>query len=208
MNESILTNANLLKYWALIRGETKTRLTITDVMSMGVHVIGFDLLPRSASAIYWTDGFVPIQLNGAVYQPFPDLIQDSLPSFNEEKGINNDAVEFTVSNVDNATRIAAMGGFFDKAKMNITLIILNPFDSTPLYQQRMFTGYIENFECTVNPFSEVNEMKITVNSVYKRLDVSPKTLAANSVYQSYYPGDAIMSLLGQVNRNQIWRFNK
>lgn len=207
MNESILTNDNLLKYWSLIRGETKTRLTITDVMSMGVHVIGFDLLPRSSSAIYWTDGFVPIQLNGAVYQPFPDLIQDSLPSFSEEKGINNDSIDFTVSNVDNATRIAAMAGQFDKAKMNITLIILNPFDSTPIYQQRMFTGYIENFECTVNPFSEVNEMKITVNSVYKRLDVSPKTLAANSVYQSYYPGDAIMSLLGQVNKeDQVWRY--
>lgn len=207
MNDSILTNPDLLKYWNLLRGETKTKLTITDLMSMAVHVTCFDLLPRSVSAIYWTDGFAPVQLNGAVYQPFPDLIQDSLPTFSEEKGISNDAIDFTVSNVDNATRIMAMSGQLDKAKFIVTLVILNPYTSAPLYQQRMFTGYIENFECTVNPFSEINEMKVTVNSVYQSLSRTPKTLAANSVYQSIYPGDEIMSLLGQVNKaDQVWRF--
>lgn len=207
MNDAVLTNPDLIKYWNLIRGEVKTKLTITDVMSMAVHVTCFDLLPRSVSAIYWTDGFTPIQLNGAQYEPFPDLIQDSLPSFSEEKGISNDSIDFTVSNVDNATRIMAMSGQLDKAKLNITLVILNPYTSTPIYQQRMFTGYIENFECNVNPFSEKNEMKVTVNSVYQRLDRTPKTLAANSVYQSYYPGDAIMSLLSQVNKeDQVWRY--
>ncbi|HID2492124.1 TPA: DUF2163 domain-containing protein, partial [Enterobacter cloacae] len=141
------------------------------------------------------------------YQPFPDLVQDSLPSFSEEKGISNDAIDFTVSNVDNATRIAAMAGDLDNAKINILLVILNPYTSEPLYSQLLFSGYVENFECTVNPFSEVNEMKVTVNSIYQRLDRTPKTLAANSVYQSYYPGDQIMSLLGQVNKeDQVWRY--
>ncbi|MDX7507805.1 DUF2163 domain-containing protein [Citrobacter sp. S39] len=207
MDDSILTNPQLIKYWELLRGEKVTRLSVADVMSMGVHVTIFEVYPRKSDAIYWNDGFTQLELNGVVYQSFPDLVQDSLPSFSEEKGISNDSIDFTISNVDNATRIMAMSGQLDKAQLNIGLIILNPYDSTPIYQQRMFTGFIENFQCTVNPFSEINEMKVTVNSVYKRLDLSPKTLAANSVYQSYYPNDAIMSLLGQVNKeDQVWRY--
>ncbi|MDT0637958.1 DUF2163 domain-containing protein [Citrobacter werkmanii] len=207
MDDSILTNPQLIKYWELLRGEKVTRLSVTDVMSMGVHVTIFELYPRKSGAIYWNDGFTQLELNGVQYQSFPDLVQDSLPSFSEEKGISNDSIDFTISNVDNATRIMAMSGQLDKAQLNIGLVILNPYDSTPIYQQRMFTGFIENFQCTVNPFSEINEMKVTVNSVYKRLDLSPKTLAANSVYQSYYPDDAIMSLLGQVNKeDQVWRY--
>lgn len=207
MDDSILTNPQLIKYWELLRGEKVTRLSVADVMSMGVHVTIFEVYPRKSDAIYWNDGFTQLELNGVVYQSFPDLVQDSLPSFSEEKGISNDSINFTISNVDNATRIMAMSGQLDKAQLNIGLIILNPYDSTPIYQQRMFTGFIENFQCTVNPFSEINEMKVTVNSVYKRLDLSPKTLAANSVYQSYYPNDAIMSLLGQVNKeDQVWRY--
>ena len=207
MDDSILTNPQLIKYWELLRGEKVTRLSVTDVMSMGVHVTIFELYPRKSGAIYWNDGFTQLELNGVQYQSFPDLVQDSLPSFSEEKGISNDSIDFTISNVDNATRIMAMSGQLDKAQLNIGLVILNPYDSTPIYQQRMFTGFIENFACTVNPFSEINEMKVTVNSVYKRLDLSPKTLAANSVYQSYYPDDAIMSLLGQVNKeDQVWRY--
>lgn len=207
MDDSILTNPQLIKYWELLRGEKVTRLSVADVMSMGVHVTIFEVYPRKSDAIYWNDGFTQLELNGVVYQSFPDLVQDSLPSFSEEKGISNDSIDFTISNVDNATRIMAMSGQLDKAQLNIGLIILNPYDSIPIYQQRMFTGFIENFQCTVNPFSEINEMKVTVNSVYKRLDLSPKTLAANSVYQSYYPNDAIMSLLGQVNKeDQVWRY--
>ncbi|TKV15368.1 DUF2163 domain-containing protein [Citrobacter sp. wls615] len=207
MDDSILTNPQLINYLELLRGEKVTRLSVADVMSMGVHVTIFEVYPRKSDAIYWNDGFTQLELNGVVYQSFPDLVQDSLPSFSEEKGISNDSIDFTISNVDNATRIMAMSGQLDKAQLNIGLIILNPYDSTPIYQQRMFTGFIENFQCTVNPFSEINEMKVTVNSVYKRLDLSPKTLAANSVYQSYYPNDAIMSLLGQVNKeDQVWRY--
>ncbi|HAV1973404.1 TPA: DUF2163 domain-containing protein [Enterobacter hormaechei subsp. steigerwaltii] len=205
--DDILSNPDLLKYWKLIRGETRTKLTITDLMSLSVHVTAFEVLPRSTSAIYWTDGFAELVMDGKTYQPFPDLVQDSLPAISEEKGISNDTIDFTISNVDNATRIIAMQGGLDKAKLNIRLVILNPYDSTPLYNQLLFTGFIENFECTVNPFSEVNEMKVTVNSIFQRLDRTPKTLASNSVYQSYYPGDAIMSLLGQVNKeDQVWRY--
>jgi hypothetical protein len=46
MNEIILTNVQLLKYWNLVRGGNKTKLTITELMSLGVHVICFDVFQR------------------------------------------------------------------------------------------------------------------------------------------------------------------
>ncbi|EEW4124938.1 DUF2163 domain-containing protein, partial [Escherichia coli] len=33
-----------------------------------------------------------------------------------------------------------------------------------------------------------------------------RTLAANSIYQSYFPGDNYTSLLGTVNSGQTWRY--
>ena len=51
-----------------------------------------------------------------------------------------------------------------------------------------------------------NEMTVYINSVYKKLDRQPPMIAANSVYQSYYPSDAYFSLLGQVNQNQTWKY--
>lgn len=46
MNENILTNVQLLQYWNLVRGGNKTKLTITELMSLGVHVICFDVIPK------------------------------------------------------------------------------------------------------------------------------------------------------------------
>ena len=47
MNDAVFTNANLLKYWKLVKGTTKTRLTLMDVMSLGVQVTCFDVLPKA-----------------------------------------------------------------------------------------------------------------------------------------------------------------
>lgn len=49
MNDAVFTNANLLKYWKLVKGTTKTRLTLMDVMSLGVQVTCFDVLPKGTN---------------------------------------------------------------------------------------------------------------------------------------------------------------
>lgn len=71
MDESILTNATLLKYWKLVRGTTKTRLSVMDVMSLGVHVTCFDVLPKGTNGFHWTDSLIDIDLNGNQYIVFP-----------------------------------------------------------------------------------------------------------------------------------------
>ncbi|MGR2854748.1 DUF2163 domain-containing protein [Erwinia sp. JH02] len=206
MNSALLTNSDLLKYWELVRGTSKTSLTETEVMSLGVHVSCFDVIPNGSNAFYWTDGLVDIQLNGNPYISFPEIINDSLPTFSEVKNINNDSVNFKVSNVNQAVRSLALGGFFKDAKMNIRLVILNPWDSSVLDSMLVFSGFIDYVQATANPNEKTNEMVIYVNSVYKKLDRQPPLLAANSVYQSYYKGDQYFSLLGQVNQSQEWKY--
>ncbi|ROP61612.1 hypothetical protein EDF81_0083 [Enterobacter sp. BIGb0383] len=208
MDDNILTNPVLLRYWALMKGKEKTRLSITDVMSMGVHVTCFDVLPNGSSAFFWTDGLIDIVLNGNTYTSFPDIIQKSLPSFSEEKGISNDSINFKISNVNASVRQLALGGFLKDAKMNIRLVILNPFDSTVIYSMLMFSGFIDYCQAVADPNSPINEMTVYVNSVYKKLDRQAPVIAANSVYQSYYSGDQYFSLLGQVNQSQTWRYRK
>lgn len=206
MDENILTNTQLLKYWNLVRGGNKTRLTIMEVMSLGVHVTCFDVLPKGTNGFHWTDSLIDIDLDGNKYISFPDIITGSLPSFTEEKGISNDSINFKVSNVNQSTRALALGGFLKDAQMNITLVILNPYDSTVLYSMLMFSGFIDYVQAVADPNQKNNEMTIYVNSVYKKLDRQPPLIAANSVYQSLYKGDEYFSLLGQVNQDQIWRY--
>ncbi|MGP2831167.1 DUF2163 domain-containing protein [Serratia marcescens] len=206
MNE-LLTNPELLKYWNLTRGGNKTRLTITELMSLGVHCKAIDVFPKnSIPPIFWTDGFVDLNINGTLYTSFPDLISDSFPSFTETKEINNNSISFKVSNVNDSTRTLALGGAFREAKVNIYLVILNPADNTVLNTTLMFSGFIDYIQAEADPNNPKNEMTVNLNSVYKKLDLQPRTIAANSVYQSYYPGDEYFSLLGQVNANQSWRY--
>lgn len=206
MDENVLTNKQLLRYWNLVRGGNKQRLTVMEVMSLGVHVTCFDVLPKGLNGFHWTDSLIDIDLDGNKYISFPDIITGSLPSFTEEKGISNDSINFKVSNVNQSVRALVFGGKFKDAQMNITLVILNPYDSTVLYSMRMFSGFIDYVQAVADPNQKNNEMTIYVNSVYKKLDRQPPLIAANSVYQSLYKGDEYFSLLGQVNQDQIWRY--
>ncbi|EFD1058382.1 DUF2163 domain-containing protein [Escherichia coli] len=204
--DDLKTNANLLKYWNLTRGGNRKSLTIQEIMSLGQHVTCFDVFPRGQNAIHWTDAFIDLNLNSVVYQSFPDIIQDSLPSFSEEKGISNNSISFKVSNIDNSVQILALGNGLFKAKVNIIMVILDPYTTTPIYQMLMFSGFIDYCQATADPNQKVTELTINVNSIYQKLDVQTRTIASDSVYQSYYPGDAFMSLLGQVNQaNQEWK---
>lgn len=87
MNAGVFTNPDLLEYWNVFRGGNKKQLTLTEVLSMGIHVKCFDVIPKAIDSIHWTDGLGEVTLGGTLYVPFPDLITDSLPSFTEEKQI-------------------------------------------------------------------------------------------------------------------------
>ncbi|MGP2127215.1 DUF2163 domain-containing protein [Escherichia coli] len=206
ITDDILSNKDLVEYFNLCRGTSKTKLTVTDLFSIGVHVRCFDVLPTSIDPIFFNDGLIDLNIAGKNYVAFPDLVTDSLPSFSEEKQIANTSVTFKVSNVNQSMYILAMGGAFKDAKVNIYVTILNPATGAVLLNDLMYSGFIDYCETTINPMDQKNEMTVNVNSVYKQLDLQTRTIAANSVYQSYYPADEYVSLLGVVNSGQTWKY--
>ncbi|MDV0678309.1 DUF2163 domain-containing protein [Citrobacter freundii] len=206
MNPSIFTNPDLLEYWELMRGEKKTSLNVMEVLSLGVHVKCFDVLPTRVPAIYWTDGLGTVTLGNRSYISYPDLVTDTLPAFTEERKIHNAALTFKISNVNTSTRALALSGAFKDAKVNIYMVILNPANGSVLDYWNMYSGFIDFFESSTDPIQGKNEMTVNLNSIYKQLDLQSRTICANSVYQSYWPGDEIMSLLGIVNSGQTWKF--
>ena len=112
ITDDILSNKDLVDYFNLCRGTSKTKLTVTDLFSIGVHVRCFDVLPTSIDPIFFNDGLIDLNIAGKNYVAFPDLVTDSLPSFSEEKQIANTSVTFIVSNVNQSMYILAMGGAF------------------------------------------------------------------------------------------------
>ncbi|MDA8518960.1 DUF2163 domain-containing protein [Citrobacter sp. Igbk 16] len=206
MNPSIFTNPDLLEYYNLFRGGDKTVLTVPDILSLGVHVRCFDVIPTRVAPFFWCDGLNPVSFNGTQYVPFPDLITDSLPTFSEEKQIVNASLTFKVSNVNSSVRALSLGGGLKDAKVNLYMVILNPANGEVLDFWRMYSGFIDTIQANTSPIDGQNDLTVNVNSVYKQLDLQTRTLAANAVYQSYYPGDQMMSLLGVVNSGQTWNY--
>lgn len=211
MDSAIFTNAALLEYYNLVRRQNKTVLALSDIMSLGVHVKCVDVYPRQGSgvnALHLTDGYIDIVANDINYTSFPDFINDSFPTFTEQKDISNDSINFKISNVNQSFRVLALGGALSQAQVNIYLTILNPSDNSVLVHELMFSGYIDYFQSVSNNSASdlKNELTVNLNSVWKKLDVQMKTTAANSVHQSTHPGDAYFSLLGIVNSGQTWKY--
>jgi hypothetical protein len=47
-----------------------------EIMSLGVNVTCFDVLPKGTNGFHWTDSLIDIDLDGYKYISFPD---DLLP---------------------------------------------------------------------------------------------------------------------------------
>jgi len=146
--------------------------------------------------------------NGLTYTSFPDFVDNSFPTFNEQKDIQNESINFKISNVDPSFRVLANSGAFRKAKVNIYLTIISPADNSVIDHDLMFSGYIDYFKTTANNQADsvTNEIEVNINSIWNKLDVQMRTLAANSVHQSTHPGDEYFSLLGIIHSQQYWAY--
>jgi len=211
MSPAVFTNAALLEFYNLRRGTNKTVLTISDVISMGVIVRCVDIYPVNGSPagpLHLTDSFTNVMANGINYTIFPDFINNSFPTFKEQKDIQNESLSFKVSNIEPSFRVLANAGAFRKAKVNIYLTFISPADNTVIDHDLMFSGYIDFFETTANNQYDgvINETTVNINSIWNKLDVQMRTLSANSVHQSVHPGDEYFSLLGIIHAQQQWSY--
>lgn len=96
---NVLTNADLIAYWNLTRGDNKTVLTEKELYQCGVMVKLIDVLPPTGSNIYLTDAIADQNYNGINYKSVPDFLDSSFANYVEKNQINNNGTSLKVSNV-------------------------------------------------------------------------------------------------------------
>lgn len=205
IDESLLTNTDLLEYWNLTRGHNKTRLTEQEIYSMGIIVKCVDVIPVNSPAFFLTDAYVDIEANGVTYIASPDFLDSSFSTVTEKKDINNNGTSFKVSNVQQSYLSMALNGTLNNAKVHIYMTILNPANSLVMSHIRYFTGYIDGFNTDINPLESKNELTININSTWKKLDQTQRVLSSTSVHQSVHKGDKFFDLIGVIQSSQIWK---
>ncbi|MEI9855110.1 DUF2163 domain-containing protein [Enterobacter mori] len=208
---NVLTNADLVAYWNLTRGDSKNVLTEKELYQCGVMVKLIDILPATGSNIYLTDAIADQNYNGINYKSVPDFLDSSFANYVEKNQINNNGTSFKVSNVNQEYLSMALHGLWTDAKVNIWMGIVNPATGSILYAYRMFSGYIDYFSSDFNNAADntTSETTVNLNSMWKKLDQTQRLLSSTSVHQSLHTGDKFFDLIGMLNSSeQLWKSSK
>ncbi|MDQ7216673.1 DUF2163 domain-containing protein [Enterobacter cloacae] len=208
---NVLTNADLIAYWNLTRGDSKSVLTEKELYQCGVMVKLIDILPSTGSNIYLTDAIADQNYNGISYKSVPDFLDSSFANYVEKNQINNNGTSLKVSNVSQDYLSMALRGLWNDAKVNIWMGIVNPATGGILYAYRMFSGYIDYFSSDFNNTAgnSTNETTVNLNSLWKKLDQTQRLLSSTSVHQSLHTGDKFFDLIGILNSSeQFWKSSK
>ncbi|MEG3135668.1 DUF2163 domain-containing protein [Rouxiella sp. T17] len=209
IDSSVLTNADLIKYWNITRGGNKTVLTESEIFQMGIVVKCIDIYPTNSQTtnLFLTDAYVDLVINGATYTSVPDFLDTSFSSMTQQNQISNNTTSFKVSNVNQSYLSLALKGLLNNSKVNLYLAIINPASGVVISFERVFTGYIDTFQTSMNNTSGSIENTTTVNlnSIWKKLDQTQNVLSSNSVHQSMHNGDLFFNRIGAVQATQEWK---
>ena len=201
---NVLTNADLVAYWNLTRGDSKTVLTEKELYQCGVMVKLIDILPASGSNIYLTDAIADQNYNGINYKSVPDFLDSSFANYVEKNQINNNGTSLKVSNVSQDYLSMALRGLWNDAKVNIWMGIVNPATGGILYAIDYFSSDFNN-----TAGNTTNETTVNLNSLWKTLDQTQRLLSSTSVHQSLHTGDKFFDLIGILNSSeQFWKSSK
>ena len=112
---NVLTNADLIAYWNLTRGDSKSVLTEKELYQCGVMVKLIDILPSTGSNIYLTDAIADQNYNGISYKSVPDFLDSTFANYVEKNQINNNGTSLKVSNVSQDYLSMALRGLWNDA---------------------------------------------------------------------------------------------
>lgn len=207
------TDKGLVDYYNMVKGTSKTELTLSDVISIGTFMKCVAIVPPNGETqpIYVTDGFMSCSIGGVTYVPCNDFIVDSWNNITEENDINNDSTSIGISLVNKDWIGLITGGYLTNSMIQMHLEVISPASSEVLDTQLFFTGYIDNFEIDVDGIDNIsdgvvsNKVTVNLNSIYRKLDLQSRNLCTDSIHRYYEPNDMFFSLIGTVN-SQTWSY--
>lgn len=205
IDNTVLTDKDILEYWNLTRGGNKTSLTEQEFLQLGLIVKCIEVVPVLKPAFYLTDAYSDISTGGVTFISAPDFLDSSFGTFSEKKQINNNGTSFKVSNVQQLYLAMAINGDLNNARVSIFMTILNPANGQVISHRRYFTGYIDSFSTEIDPLNGASDLTIQVNSTWKKLDQTQRVLSSTSIHQSLYPQDKFFDLMGIIQTSQIWK---
>ncbi|MBN5214284.1 hypothetical protein JY428_04995 [Serratia ureilytica] len=186
-----------------------TVLTEQQLMSAGFLFNLVDIqLPTQKLNL--TDGYHDVDYDGTTYLASGDFLD--LATTAEEKEINNNGINVTISNVRPEYITLITTGQFRNAGVVVRMAFMNPNTGAVAMTFPVFTGTIDsvNINIEFQDNESKNESQVTVNSLWEVLTKKARNHCSDSIHRSY-PGnenDGIFSRIGKWNSENIWKSAK
>lgn len=206
----LCTNPDFIEVYNDQTGENVTRLGLSQLFSTGsmFHII--EAYTQNGDVLRLTDGYFDLDYNGFTYLATGDFLDIS--SNSEEKEINNNGIQVTISNVREEYVTLIRNKQFDKSDVKIEMVFLNPNTGKVETTFPVFRGVVDSININIE-YQEnecTNESEIQLNSIWEVLEKNARSHASDGIHRSYAgnENDLFFSRVGKWNSEALWKSSK
>ncbi|ECE0403403.1 DUF2163 domain-containing protein [Salmonella enterica subsp. enterica] len=206
----LCTNLDFIEVYNDQTGQDVTRLTLPQLFSTGsmFHII--EVVTASKEVIRLTDGYFDLDYNGFTYLATGDFLD--ITSNAEEKDINNNGINVTISNVREEYVTLIRNKQFDKSDVKIEMVFLNPNTGRVETTFPVFRGVVDSININIEYEEDEckNESEIQLNSIWEVLDKNARSHASDGIHRAYAgnENDLFFSRVGKWNSESRWFSSK
>lgn len=206
----LCTNLDFIEVYNDQTGQDVTRLTLPQLFSTGsmFHII--EVFTASGEVLRLTDGYFDLDYNGFTYLATGDFLD--ITSNAEEKEINNNGINVTISNVREEYVTLIRNKQFDKSDVKIEMVFLNPNTGRVETTFPVFRGVVDSININIDYKEDecTNESEIQLNSIWEVLDKNARSHASDGIHRAYAgnENDLFFSRTGRWNSEAKWHSSK
>ncbi len=206
----LCTNLDFIEVYNDQTGQDVTRLTLPQLFSTGsmFHII--EVFTASGEVLRLTDGYFDLDYNGFTYLATGDFLD--ITSNAEEKEINNNGINVTISNVREEYVTLIRNKQFDKSDVKIEMVFLNPNTGRVETTFPVFRGVVDSININIDYKEDecTNESEIQLNSIWEVLDKNARSHASDGIHRAYAgnENDLFFSRVGKWNSESRWFSSK
>ncbi|EBS9250081.1 DUF2163 domain-containing protein [Salmonella enterica] len=172
------------------------------------HII--EVITASGEVLRLTDGYFDLDHNGFTYLATGDFLD--ITSNAEEKEINNNGINVTISNVREEYITLIRNKQFDKSDVKIELAFLNPNTGRVETTFPVFRGVVDSININIEYEEDEckNESEIQLNSIWEVLEKNARSHASDGIHRAYVgnENDLFFSRTGRWNSESKWHSAK